>query len=448
MVSWETKTKENLLCHLQIDESASTTSNHLAGLLGEVLREKPKDALNKLEVLSAFLKRYRFHPTPAPDTVVPTPVTQQRLNAMEALQRSKVRYTGKAEIRNFGDDTEMLRWAGISFGDQTNYDLTLRVQTLAESLGTSLVNLRFWGKMLGTSYDYFIVEGQLTPRTVEVGGDIEPRGQGANTWSYWALSSKPGSEWALLPNVRPGWIITSKPIRKYLTGDLDAEVLGFVSFPAKERAYLRALIARISAACVLAPTGAFLAAEEDGIIQENPEFEFPPSDDLKTQAPWIHARAHLLPNGKTQYPTADEGDEELALEIARQSVDDPLVARLRGIAEDEPAEEGGSTGWIASQAGDSSKYLFDGVEKSYAVGVIRSTRWPGAYTVSQGARYCNIYVGYGLRDQGSPFSPLSPGDVQDEPQDDGDEANEPNPDEEVLSDLGDEDEAVEGEEKT
>jgi len=72
------------------------------------------------------------------------------------------------------------------------------------------------------------------------------------------------------------------------------------------------------------------------------------------------------------------------------------------------------------------------------VTVLRSNRWPGAATVSQGKRYCNVYVGYGLRDSGSCFLPHFPGD--EEPKDDGEEADEPNPEEEVVSDQASEDE--------
>lgn len=437
----ESKTKENLLCHLQIDESDSTAADHLSALLGEVLRTEPKDAFQNLEKLSAFLKQNKFHPLPAPDMAVSEPFIQAQKQAMETLARSKIPYTGKAHINNFTDDTAMLQWAGIGFGEQLNYDISLRIRALAQSLGESLVKLKFWGKILGTRYDYLIAEGQLVAPAVDVYTDIEPRGKGGNLYSYWALSSKSGSEWEMLPNVRPSWITTSRSIRKYMTGDLDAPVLGFVTFEGRERDYLRSVIARISASCTLAPAGSLVLGEEDGAINKNDEFEFPTTEELKAQAAWIHAREHLLQNGLTKYPEVDpEADEQRAKEIEQQKENDPAVAALRGISEDVPTEEGASAGWHISQVGDPSSYNFDSLQKSYAVTVLRSTRWPGAATVSQGKRYCNVYVGYGLRDSGSCFLPQFPGDIQEEPKDDGEEADEPNPEEEVVSDQASEDE--------
>jgi len=34
---------------------------------------------------------------------------------------------------------------------------------------------------------------------------------------------------------------------------------------------------------------------------------------------------------------------------------------------------------------------------SYAVNVVRSLRWPGAVTVAKGGKFCNFYIGYGLK---------------------------------------------------
>lgn len=72
--------------------------------------------------------------------------------------------------------------------------------------------MRFWGKIKGTEYDYFIAEGK-----VDGGGDgeeggeegaaatepgQEARGTGANEFVYWVCNSLL-EHWVKLPDVKP-----------------------------------------------------------------------------------------------------------------------------------------------------------------------------------------------------------------------------------------------------
>lgn len=56
--------------------------------------------------------------------------------------------------------------------------------------------MRLWGKIRGSSADYFIAEGTLDAG--EEGGEAdpesEPRGTGVNKYVYWA-TNKPLGEW-------------------------------------------------------------------------------------------------------------------------------------------------------------------------------------------------------------------------------------------------------------
>merc|ERR1712205_227788 len=71
--------------------------------------------------------------------------------------------------------------------------------------------------------------------------------------------------------------------------------------------------------------------------------------------------------------------------------------------------------------GDTSTYAFpDPVgPKSYAVTVVESLRFPGAYSVAQGDSFANIYVGYGVKKQRAflPLIEMAPGPIMDEPKD-------------------------------
>lgn len=62
----------------------------------------------------------------------------------------------------------------------------------------------------------------------------------------------------------------ARKIRKFLTGDLNAEIKSYPPFPGNESNYLRAQIARITAATVISPKGFYVAEEEDPDPSEGP----------------------------------------------------------------------------------------------------------------------------------------------------------------------------------
>jgi len=86
--------------------------------------------------------------------------------------------------------------------------------------------------------------------------DIPPEliGLGSNRYSYFVVNSL-FDDWIELPIVTPRQIAVSRQIKKFLTGDLEADVVSFPCFPGKEKHYLRALIGRITAGTYIAPVG-------------------------------------------------------------------------------------------------------------------------------------------------------------------------------------------------
>ena len=46
--------------------------------------------------------------------------------------------------------------------------------------------------------------------------------------------------------------------------------------------------------------------------------------------------------------------------------------------------------------------------KRYAHAVARCNRWPGAFAAASGAKYANVYVGYGHESTGTTFTPVPP----------------------------------------
>ena len=79
--------------------------------------------------------------------------------------------------------------------------------------------------------------------------------------------------------------------------------------------------------------------------------------------------------------------------MAKLLEDDKAEDRFRAINEDTTVL-GSETAWISKVCGDSQQYNKAGGEgtTSYAVNVVKSLRWPGAYTVAKSGQHTNIYI--------------------------------------------------------
>jgi hypothetical protein len=95
--------------------------------------------------------------------------------------------------------------------------------------------LRLWGKVIGSEKDYYIIEGQADTAEdpAELAPDTEPRGTGANKWTFWAATELTG-DWTELPLITPAQLRTSRKIKHIFTGDLGRTVLSNPLFPGKE----------------------------------------------------------------------------------------------------------------------------------------------------------------------------------------------------------------------
>jgi radial spoke head protein 4/6 len=66
-----------------------------------------------------------------------------------------------------------------------------------------------------------------------LGADVEPKGTGANKWTFW-VSNDLISEWTELPVVTPTQLRIARKIKYIFTGDLNRTVLSNPLFPGKE----------------------------------------------------------------------------------------------------------------------------------------------------------------------------------------------------------------------
>lgn len=139
-------------------------------------------------------------------------------------------------------DVKIFQWAGIGFGEQETYRLQKSLKKLATETGAG--KLRFFGKILGTQKDYYIVEAT----GIEAGEDedaperepdFEPNGTGVNEKTYFVTENSL-SEWQKLPDVSPQEIEASQRIKILFTGDLERNIYTNPFFFGQEKHYLRA----------------------------------------------------------------------------------------------------------------------------------------------------------------------------------------------------------------
>ena len=263
---------------LQKKVNGNSVYDHLADVLLKVISENPDDAVEVFEAISASVKRSRFNVSK--DTAAGVGVPESKADPdVAAAQAAWAASTEKlfkapepaegvdepAPVQDLADEANYLEWAGVSLGREEAFRLSLALKHLAASVPVS--GLRFWGKILGTGGDYIVAEGVLAGEEGEEARDsngvlLENPGEGANKFTYFVCSYA-GGEWTKLPNVSPEQIVVARSIRRFFTGNLDAAVGGHPPFPGTERHYLRAQIARISAATVLAPSGYYVAGEDE-----------------------------------------------------------------------------------------------------------------------------------------------------------------------------------------
>jgi len=267
--------------------------------------------------------------------------------------------------------------------------------------------VRFFGKFLGTSGDYFVFESTLkdAPEPVEEEGVAVPSevGSGANLYTYFVCSAL-GGPFTKLPDATPAALAASRAIKKYLTGDLTAAVSAYPPFPGTEGLYLRAQIARIASSTVVCPAG-FFTLGEDGITLDKAE-EYAPAapEDMTSLTSWCHRYAHIKTQGRCELyvPPPPEGEEE-APPAEEPETSPALLSTLDLDA------ESGAIDWASVASGDAA---WATVTSSKVAGVkyqvvgLKSLVWPGAVAVYSAGSFSNCYVGYGLKN--APFVPTPP----------------------------------------
>eukprot|EP00811_Abedinium_folium_P030419 NODE_4873_length_1835_cov_9.781616.p1 GENE.NODE_4873_length_1835_cov_9.781616~~NODE_4873_length_1835_cov_9.781616.p1 ORF type:complete len:376 (+),score=127.98 NODE_4873_length_1835_cov_9.781616:334-1461(+) len=349
---------------------------------------------------------------------------------MMTLTTSPAEDVDHCEVQDFLKEAALFRWAGIGFERSEAFQITGALRRLASSeREVKMQRVRLWGKILGTEADYYIAEafGDIVP---DDPGDsmefapTEPSGAGVNKYNYYVTTNL-CKDWVALPDLKPEDIVRARMIKKLMTGRLNAKVMTHPYFEGNEAVLLRVHIARITADTTLMVKGQMKPNEDDdGRPAVDPEFEFPPSEELLQLKAWAHKEPHILRSGRTTHaePPDDDGGENPAVNMLREKMlaereVDPVRDVIRGI-EDDGLE------WSVKEAGDCAHYLNHFAAEPAvplplrrsvsAVTYLRCFTWPGAVCARNDSHVINLYVGNGLPLAERPFYPPAPPNVEDE----------------------------------
>lgn len=426
--------------YLQTKEDGVSLYDHLTEVLLKVITEQPKDGVVQFERISAAVKAASMLDHEPKQGAA---AAASALGARGAAEGAEVREAAVAKLANAGavftipgeddeagevgeglqdvsDAANYLEWAGVGLSRTEMFRIGLALRAL--SAKSQAREMRLWGKLQGLKGDYIVAEGKIDPPEDEVedekdalGNAVEATGTGANTCTYWVCAYA-GAEWTRLPRVTPHQVVVARQIKRFLTGDLTAEVAGHPPFPGTEASFARAQIARITAETAVCPAGHLrrVEDEESRDVEPTPDDEYA-AEDASTADGWVHVALPINRIGRTAPNPKEEDAEEDGGEDEEGLLTDPL----KPIADDAPPDTEDALPWTVRACPVSG---IPSAEPGAGLVLAKSLRWPGAVCVARGRRFANFYSGYGV-DSGTPaapnrapvaFQPATPGPVQTE----------------------------------
>jgi hypothetical protein len=314
-------------------------------------------------------------------------------------------------------EADMLAWAGVNIGKNEAFKLACSIERLVKDRAMAeipelLTDVRFFGKIFGLQADYYIVEAKFAEPPEPEEGDMkmEQPGVGVNEYVYFATNSVT-QPWTKLPWCTPNMILTSKNMRRFFTGDLKAEVLGFPRFPWGEAAYLRAQIARIVSACCICPKDFFEAGEDDEshILTPTEGFVDPTLEERALYENWVHYRGYLFNTEGRITPFVADDVDDVDMESDLKSLK-PLEEKELAIPLLRPIDEDSSNHGIKVWSVRAAPSL----SSSHAVISMHNFHWPGAVAAWKGSTWTNVYVGFGHKYLPHNYSPPPPPPIAEE----------------------------------
>lgn len=301
----------------------------------------------------------------------------------------------------------------------------------------------------------------VQPEIIEI--KSEEIGSGLNSQIYF-VCNEIGEEWSELPSITPQQIIVSRQIKKYLTGNLNNEIISVPKFPGREKHYLRSLIARITAGTFVSPSNYYKfessfsnekpesSGEDDETNdedeeEEEEEIELVPKDlknvrknssynpvsskDLLSLDSWVHNKPFILNQGRT---TAYVLDEHLDVKSMNEEAEEEEETKSNSSIEDEikqisveskkksDSENEVGPALLSPCSNDQSsenippwttRLTSIGNQKNRMV-LLRSNIWPGSFTIASGKIMSNLYIGWGHKFSSTDYSPPALPPIQNE----------------------------------
>ncbi|XP_004422305.1 PREDICTED: radial spoke head protein 4 homolog A isoform X1 [Ceratotherium simum simum] len=448
-------------------KSGLNTYDHLSNMLSKILDEHPENAVDIIENISQDVKMAHF--SKKLDTLqdecemLPIYEIAEKQKALflqgnlEGADQELEDEIAEISLPNVMESAFYFEQAGVGLGTDETYRIFLALKQLTDT--HPIQRCRFWGKILGLEMNYIVAEVEFRegedeeeleeedvteerdngnsdadedelPKSFYKAPQAIPKEEsrtGANKYVYF-VCNEPGRPWVKLPSVTPAQIVIARKIKKFFTGRLDTPIVSYPPFPGNESNYLRAQIARISAGTHVSPLGFYQFGEEEGeeeeeveggrdSFEENPDFEGVRVIDLvESLSNWVHHVQHILPQGRCNWfnpiqkseEEEEEEDEEKEEEekgeepdYIEQEVGPPL---LTPVSEDLEIQN------IPPWTTRLSSHLIP----QYAVAVLRSNLWPGAYAFSNGKKFENFYIGWGHKYSPDSYTPPAPPSVYQE----------------------------------
>ena len=399
---------------------------HLKELVKELVTLHKEDGYENFEEISMFVRekntkldtfQYKLPSKVVKKCFNHTPLEEKILTEF-ALKKKKQTKTVNNYMEDLLQQSKLFEWGGISFSDEEWYKIRMAMKKIL--LDNDCEYLRFFGKIYGIKSDYYIIQGLLKTypmKNPQV--HVESRGnEGINRYTFWVSNSILES-WYELPDITHEQIVASRRFKYHLTGDLNAKVKSFVSFPGKEMHLLKCQIIRILHSSCIVPKGYYKISEnfkeqlEGKVTEIDEEFKSPTFEEMKGPEgeSWVHEHAYIYPSGKVIDPSVEA-----------------QVDRLKGINEDEgyKVKEGEGENvneidlkyWKVKVVGDQIMHnKANGDPITHAVVLVKNLRWPGTLTVWKEEKFANIYVGYGIKAIGENYYPTQLMKVDKDPED-------------------------------
>lgn len=210
--------------------TGGTVYKDLARVIGQILLEKPENAVDLLET-TLLVKKTSY--SPADPSAIPEPKATEKVSAIRGLYVTPEPQvdpdTGAPEAAQppndySGEDlleaNDMFQAVGVGLGPIHTYQVAMATQRLGENPDLQLASVRFFGKIFGSTGDYYIYEATLKEPSSPPENDTVPPMEvnaGTNAFTYF-VQPYPGGPTTRLPDVTPAQMVASKLQKRYLTG--------------------------------------------------------------------------------------------------------------------------------------------------------------------------------------------------------------------------------------